>query len=60
MQIEVSDDVLAAVKTIVAHFHRSDDALIDDFIMRDLPVLEAWLAELGLLPPLPDIEDEPA
>jgi hypothetical protein len=53
MRMEVSEDVLAAIKTIVEHFHRSDDALIDDFIVRDLPVLEAWLKELGLLSPPP-------
>jgi hypothetical protein len=55
MQIEVPENVLSAVQTIVAHFHRSDDALIDDFIVRDLPVLEAWLKELGRLSPS-DIE----
>jgi hypothetical protein len=57
-RMEVSEDVLSAVQTIVEHFRRSDDALIDDWIERDLPILEAWLVELGLLSP-PDIE-EPA
>src|SRR5207247_9048192 len=35
--------VLAAIKTIVAHFQGSDDDSIDGWIQNDLPVLADWL-----------------
>lgn len=53
MTMEVPDDVLTAIKDIVAWAHGCegpDDVTFDDVIVHDVPVLEDWLTKLGLLP----------
>jgi hypothetical protein len=56
-RIEISDDVLAAIRAVVEWYRGCDGP--DDIIVNDLPVIDGWLTELGLIPPR-DTEDEPA
>jgi hypothetical protein len=49
MRMEVSEDVLAAIKA-VAEWCRGCDGP-DEIIEHDLPVIDVWLVGLGLLPP---------
>jgi hypothetical protein len=56
-RIEISEDVLMAIRAVVEYW-RSTDPDHEDIIINDLPVLYAWLEGLGLLSP-PDTE-EPA
>jgi hypothetical protein len=56
-RIEISEDVLTAIKELVEHWH-STDPDDEDIVVNHLPVVEAWLVELGLLSPsAPAIED---
>jgi hypothetical protein len=55
-KIEVSDDVLAAIKAVVEYNYYSTTGDDTPIIINDLPVIHAWLTELGLLSP-PDTEE---
>ena len=57
-KIEISENVLMAIRAVVEYW-RSTDPDDEDIIINDLPVIHAWLTELGLLSP-PDTEDESA
>jgi hypothetical protein len=57
-RIEVPENVLAAIKAVVEYNYYSTTGDDTSIIVNDLPVIHAWLTELGLLSP-PDIE-EPA
>jgi hypothetical protein len=49
-RIEVPENVLAAIRAVVEYW-RSTDPDDEDIIINDLPVIYAWLEELGLLSP---------
>jgi hypothetical protein len=49
-RIEVPENVLAAIRAVVEYW-RSTDPDDEDIISNDLPVIYAWLEELGLLSP---------
>jgi hypothetical protein len=49
-RMEVSDDVLAAIIAVVEYWRSSDPDDID-LVFNHLPVVEAWLVELGLWSP---------
>jgi hypothetical protein len=50
---EIPNDVIKAVKHIVTWAHGCEDE-VDDIISNDVPVLEAWLVKLGLMPLIKD------
>jgi hypothetical protein len=56
--MEVPKNILTAIVSVVEWYRGCDGP--DDIIMNDLPVIEAWLTELKLLPPRRNTEDEPA
>jgi hypothetical protein len=49
-RIEVPENVLAAIRAVVEYW-RSTDPDDEDIIINDLPVIYAWLEELGMLSP---------
>jgi hypothetical protein len=51
-KIEVPGNVLQAIKKVVEYNYYSTTGDDTDIIINDLPVIHAWLTELGLLPPL--------
>jgi len=54
MTREIPENVLAAIQAVVVR--DCYDTSGDDswFLVNHLPVIQAWLAELGLLPPADD------
>ena len=57
-KVEIPPDVLAAIIAVVQHNYHSTSGDDTDILVNDLPVIHAWLVQLGLLPAL-DTE-EPA
>jgi hypothetical protein len=57
MTTDIPEDVLAAMKGIVDWAHSYDH---DKLLVNDIPTIQTWLVEVGLLPPLkqPALEDE--
>jgi hypothetical protein len=51
---EIPEEVLAAIKAVVAYNYYSTSGDDTDLLVNDLPVICAWLAGLGLLPPPPE------
>ena len=51
MTMEVPDDVLEAIKAVVA-WSQTIDPDDDKLLADDIPTIAAWLAELGLEPQL--------
>jgi hypothetical protein len=49
MKTEIPNDVLGAI-TAVVYWARSSDG-DDDILSYDIPLLDAWIVKLGLLPP---------
>jgi hypothetical protein len=52
MKTEVPEDILEAI-TAVVYWARSSDS-DDDILMHDIPLLDAWVVKLGLLPAAAD------
>jgi hypothetical protein len=52
MKMEISEDVLTAIRSVVEYNYYSTSGDDTHIIVNDLPVLYAWLEELGLLSPL--------
>jgi hypothetical protein len=56
--MEISNDVLAAIKAVVEYNYYSTTGDDTPILVNDLPVIHAWLTELGLLRlPAQTIED---
>jgi hypothetical protein len=58
MKTEIPDDVLEAIVAVV-YWSRSADG-DGDILSYDIPLLDRWVVELGLLPPAnpPETEEE--
>ena len=55
--MEIPDSVLDAITAVVYWARSSDDD--NDILSYDIPLLDAWVVKLGLLPPAdPPITDE--
>jgi hypothetical protein len=51
-EMKVSEDVLTAIQHVVMWAHGCEDpgdVTFDDVMVNDVPVLEEWLKQLGLL-----------
>jgi len=49
MTTEIPEDILEAITAVVYWARSSDDDI--DILMHDIPLLDRWVVELGLLPP---------
>ena len=49
MKVEVPDSILGAITAVVYWARSSDED--GDILAYDIPLLDAWIVKLGLLPP---------
>jgi hypothetical protein len=54
MTTEIPENVLVAIKAVVDWYRGCDGP--DEILEHDIPVIERWLEDLGLVPPLQALE----